>query len=138
MAGPVYDRDYYKTEVEPLLGEDAVYVGHLEQPALSELVRTSGVAVVTPLWDEPYGLVVAEALASGTPVASFRRGGVPEVVDSGCARLVAGADVDALARAITAAENLPRRAARARAESHCGIELMMDRYEELLEESVAA
>ncbi|SHH09353.1 Glycosyltransferase involved in cell wall bisynthesis [Jatrophihabitans endophyticus] len=138
LAGPVDDRDYYKLEIEPLLGDDVVHAGHLDQAALSELVRTSAAVVVTPVWDEPYGLVVAEALASGTPVAGFRRGGVPEVVDDSCARLVRGGDIAALAGAIDEAVLLPRAAARARAEQACSLELMMDRYEALLTGAVAA
>ena len=60
------------------------YVGHLGIDALVALVGGSAVAVATPVWDEPYGLVVAEALAAGTPVAAFARGGVCDIVDSTC------------------------------------------------------
>ena len=85
---------------------------------------------MTPVWDEPYGLVVAEALACGTPVAAFDRGGIPEIVDRSCARLAPADDVAALADALTQAMLLPRRAARARAESVCAGDRMVDRYEE--------
>ena len=53
------------------------YAGHLRQSELSRLIGGSGVLVASPVWDEPYGMVVAEALASGTPVAAFRRGRHP-------------------------------------------------------------
>lgn len=133
IAGPIVDRRYFDERVRPDLGRDIRYVGHLDQPRLSELVRNSGVAVVTPDWDEPYGLVVAEALASATPVAAFGRGGIPEIVDTSCARLAPSGDVRALAEAITQARTLDRSAARRRAESHCSVEAMIDRYEQLLD-----
>lgn len=138
LAGPISDPVYFANEVAPRLGDDARWVGHLDQARLSHLIRRSSALVVTPDWDEPYGLVVAEALASGTPVAAFARGGIPEIVDRTCARLVTPGDVDALARAIIEAEQLNRRLARLRAERHCGVELMVDRYEEFLVDAVAA
>ena len=138
LAGPVADPVYFAQQVRPLLGPDAVYAGHLEQTALSQLVRTSAVAVASPEWDEPYGLVLAEALASGTPVATFARGGTIEVVDRSCARLAVPGDVASLARAIDDASRLDRSVARRWAETHCSIERMMDEYELLLGDTVAA
>ena len=59
--------------------------------------------LVTPVWDEPYGLVVAEALACGTPVVAFARGGVPEILsDPAAGRLVPADDVAAMAGAVAA------------------------------------
>jgi glycosyltransferase involved in cell wall biosynthesis len=138
LAGPIADPAYFADHVRPLLGADAHYAGHLGQADLSRLVRNSAVLVATPVWDEPYGLVVAEALASGTPVAAFRRGGIPEVVDATCARLAEPGDVAGLAEAIRNALLLDRKAARRRAERHCSIEVMVDHYEALLTETVAA
>ena len=57
------------------------------------MVGRAEVALVTPRWDEPYGLVVAEALACGTPVAAFARGGIPEIVDARAGRLAPADDV---------------------------------------------
>lgn len=138
LAGPIADRTYFQRQVRPRLAADAVYAGHLDQSEVSGLLRESAVLVVSPLWDEPYGLVVAEALASGTPVAAFRRGGIPEVVDLECAVLAEPDDIDSLAAAIRAAASLDRRAARRRAEVHCSLERMVDEYEYLLFDSLAA
>ncbi len=131
IAGPISNPDYFRTEVEPLLDDTITYVGHLRQKALAELVGGAAVALVTPVWTEPYGLVVAEALACGTPVASFRQGGIPEILSPACGVLVDPGDSAALATAIPQAAALSRSAARARAESFCSIEAMIDSYVDL-------
>lgn len=134
LAGPVVDRDYFDSCVRPFLSDGIRYLGHLPQAELAAVVRHACAALVTPQWDEPYGLVVAEALASGTPVAAFARGGVPEIVDSSCAVLVPGDDVRALAAAIPVAGRLDRAAARRRAQDHCSLEQMMDGYDVLFDD----
>ncbi|MFG6403684.1 MULTISPECIES: glycosyltransferase [unclassified Microbacterium] len=80
VAGRVGDAEYFATEIEPRLGSHARYVGPLRQSALARLVGRSAVVLVTPMWEEPFGLVLAEALATGTPVAAFDAGGVREVI----------------------------------------------------------
>lgn len=131
LAGPVLDLDYFRAEVEPLLGAEATYVGHLSQTELAALVGGSSVAVVTPAWDEPYGLVAAEALACGTPVAAYARGGLPEVLSDDTGRLATPGDVGDLARAITDALTLDRAACRAHAVAELSLARMVDRYEDL-------
>ncbi|MCW2735757.1 glycosyltransferase [Nocardioides sp.] len=136
LAGPVLDVDYFRAEIEPLLGSDATYAGHLQQADLATLVGASAVAVVTPAWDEPYGLVAAEALSCGTPVAAYARGGLPEVLTHDTGRLAASGDVDALARAIGEAVGLDRSRCRERAVADLSLERMVDSYEGLYRQMV--
>ena len=131
LAGPIVDRDYFDSRIAPMLGADVRYLGHLGQRDLAGVVGRASAALVTPQWDEPYGLIVAEALASGTPVAAFARGGIPEIVDASCAVLAAPDDVQALAAAIPVACGLSRAAARRRAEERCSMEQMLVGYERL-------
>ncbi|MEU3010334.1 glycosyltransferase [Nocardia asteroides] len=142
LAGPISDRRYFENTVVPSLGDDTVYHGHLDQPTLARLTGSCAAALVTPLWDKPYGLVVAEALACATPVAGFRRGGVPEIVDTESGRLAEPGDPDALAQAVTEAVGLDRGAARRRAVSYCGHDAMVEsylrRYRHLIAAGIAA
>lgn len=131
LAGPVLDVDYFRAHVEPLLGSDAAYVGHLPQTELAALVGSSCVAVVTPAWDEPYGLVAAEALACGTPVAAYARGGLPEVLTQETGRLAPPGDVELLASAIGESALLDRGRCREHAVADLSLTRMVDRYEQL-------
>jgi glycosyltransferase involved in cell wall biosynthesis len=136
IAGPRPDRAYFTDRIEPLLGDGIQYVGHLDHADLATLVGSARVAVVSPCWDEPYGLVVAEALACGTPVAAFARGALPELVDRSNGVLADPDDIDGLAQAIAAAARLDRTAVRESAERTCSIGAMIDGYERLYRELV--
>jgi glycosyltransferase involved in cell wall biosynthesis len=143
LAGPVGDTDYFEQAVRPTLGRDVEYAGHLAVPDLSRLVGSASTALVTPVWDEPYGLVVAEAMACGTPVAAFARGGIPEVVGSvlegedlsaeyvmtTAGALVRPGDVEAMAKAVVALDGTDRDATRQFAERTLSIDLTVTRYE---------
>ncbi|PPK66112.1 glycosyltransferase [Actinokineospora auranticolor] len=134
LAGPIPDTRYYRERVRPLLGDGVEYVGHLAHRDLAALVGSAAVAVVSPCWDEPYGLVVAEALACGTPVAGYARGALPELLDDHTGVLVDPGDVDGLAAAITRAAALDRERVRAHAERTCSLDAMVDGYERLYRE----
>ncbi|MGW7317231.1 glycosyltransferase family 4 protein [Streptomyces sp. NPDC054865] len=134
IAGPVSDRTYFQERIEPLLGGDVRYVGHLDRLGLVELLGSAGAALVTPGWDEPYGLVVAEALACGTPVCGFDRGALSEILTLDCGLLAPPGDVEALAELIPRAMKLDRADARRRAEQFCSLDRTADAYTNLYEE----
>ena len=131
IAGPISNQSYFDEEIAPRLGDDVVHVGHLSHRELSRLVGGAIAALCTPRWEEPYGLVVAEALACGTPVAAFRRGGVPALLNEDCGVLADPDDVASLASAALAASVLDRGACRAHAERYCDAQRMVDEYEGL-------
>jgi UDP-glucose:tetrahydrobiopterin glucosyltransferase len=131
LCGPVYDQNYFDSVIAPLLethAQDIVYRGSLKRDALFAEVARARVFVCTPCWEEPFGLVVAEALACGTPVAGFRRGALPEILDARTGVLVDADDADALARAIPHAARLSRGDCRDRADRHFAVARMIARY----------
>lgn len=133
LAGPIPDPAYFEEQVRPWLGRQVRYVGHLTADELATIVGHASVSVATPVWDEPYGLVVAESMACGTPVAGFARGALPELVGQSGGVLAPPNDVEALAMAILAAQNLDRRLVRAHAANTCSAEMMLRGYERLYE-----
>ena len=128
LAGPVSDRSYFDDAVRPLLGPRAEYVGHLGVDDLVALVGSSAASLVTPAWDEPYGLVAAESLACGTPVLAYDRGGLREFVSPECGVLVAGGDIEDAAQHVDVVASLDRRACREHAVRRCSVEQMIQAY----------
>lgn len=128
LAGPIANEAYFTEVVRPLLGPRAEYVGHLQAGALRPLVGSSAATLVTPAWEEPYGLVGAESLACGTPVLAYDRGGLGEFLSPECGVLVAGGDVQAAAAAVDSVVAKDRSACRDRALQHCSLERMIDAY----------
>lgn len=145
LAGPLSDPAYAREQVLPLCGGEVEYAGHLRGPELAELVGSSAAAVVSPAWDEPYGLVAAEALACGTPVLALERGGLPEVVRPGVGRLVqvrvAGRllpEDQIVARAAALLPEvlaLPRERCRESAVEHHSVDRMVEDYVRLFEQT---
>jgi glycosyltransferase involved in cell wall biosynthesis len=145
LAGPIADRAYARQQVLPLCGEDVEYAGHLRGPELAELIGSSAAALVTPAWDEPYGLAAAEALACGTPILALDRGGLPEVVGPEVGRLVPVRDgarplsedqvVARAAALLPQVLDRPRAACRRYAVQHHSLDRMVDGYVQLYEEA---
>ncbi|GAA2467213.1 glycosyltransferase [Terrabacter carboxydivorans] len=129
IAGPVGDAAYFARHVAGELDDDISYVGHLDTEGLVSLVGSSAATLVTPEWDEPYGLVAAESLACGTPVVALDRGGLREFVVPGVGVLVPqGAGDDEAAEAVARAVGLDRDACREHAVAACSVDRMVEAY----------
>ena len=127
IAGPIEDQPYFNTCMDAARGADIRYLGQFQGERLRRLVRRARAALVTPMWDEPFGLVAAEALASGVPVVAFDRGAMREVVGP-CGVLVDAAHVGKLAEAIGSADRIDRTACRERARTLFSTEAMIEGY----------
>jgi glycosyltransferase involved in cell wall biosynthesis len=78
------DQDYYDEQIRPMMkGANVEFIGEINDKDKSEFL-SGAVALLVPIdWPEPFGLVMIEAMACGTPVIAFNRGSVPEVIDDG-------------------------------------------------------
>lgn len=131
------DREYFRTHVEPLL--DSGHVEFLDEVSGDDKARLLGeaTALLFPIdWPEPFGLVMIEALACGTPVIARARGSVPEVIEDGVTGLIAETE-DELVAAVAAVDQLDRGACRAAFERRFTDAAMCDRYLAVYERVVA-
>ncbi|MGB7409240.1 MAG: glycosyltransferase [Pontixanthobacter sp.] len=128
IFGPIEDASYFSDRVEPLLIDGLEYHGHACAADLAPILAKAKGALVTPMWDEPFGLVAAEALACGVPVVAFDRGAMREVIGD-CGIVVPAGDVGALATAIDRVGAVNRKDCRARAIDSLSIPAMIRGYE---------
>jgi glycosyltransferase involved in cell wall biosynthesis len=102
----------------------------------NELLRHAAALLFPIQWEEPFGLVMIEAMACGTPVVAHRRGSVEEVVENGVTGYHAGV-IDGMAELVPRALELDRRKVRAYAEARFGFQQMVDDYVALYRKVVA-
>ena len=136
IAGVVEDPQYFETWVQPFLDDRIEYAGHLAGAELRHCVAQARAVLVTPMWDEPFGLVAAEAMAAGVPVIAFDRGAMREVLGE-CGRIVEAGNVDALADAMGDAHELDGSACRRRIEDLFSVDRMIAGYLEVYQLAVA-
>lgn len=108
-------------------GERVRMVGPVDDAQKNALLGKAAAFLMPILWDEPFGIVMAEAMACGTPVLGLSRGAVPEVVEDGVTGFVRS-DLDALTEAAAALPTLDRRACRARVERLYSADAVVEGY----------
>lgn len=132
MAGKVdpLDREYFARHIEPLLAHPLIeFVGEVDERGKNELLG-GALALLFPIqWPEPFGLVMIEAMACGTPVIAFDRGAVPEVMQEGVSGYVVDSVDEALA-ALERVDSLDRAACRAYFEKRFSADRMAEEYVE--------
>jgi glycosyltransferase involved in cell wall biosynthesis len=123
------DREYFETVIKPLLSRSGVeFIGEINEAEKQEFLG-GALALLFPVdWPEPFGLVMIEALACGTPVIARPCGSVPEVLRHGVTGYIAGS-VDELVDAVKKIDQLSRRACRDEFERRFTVEVMAANYE---------
>jgi glycosyltransferase involved in cell wall biosynthesis len=125
------DQEYYDLAIAPLIRAHpslVEFVGEVDEHEKDEVLGNAYACLFPIDWPEPFGLAMAEAMATGTPVVATRVGSVPEVVVDGVTGFVADTLHD-LAEAIPRVRELDRRACRAHVERHFSPTAMADGYE---------
>ena len=122
------DRAYFEEKIEPLFLNPLVeYVGEIGDAEKSDFLGGADALLFPIDWPEPFGLVMIEAMACGTPVVAWDCGSVPEVVEDGVTGFIVRSEAEAV-RAIARARTLDRRAIRARFEERFSSVAMARRY----------
>jgi glycosyltransferase involved in cell wall biosynthesis len=122
------DRAYFQSHIEPLLDHPLVeYVGEITDAEKDDFLGDA-LALVAPYdWPEPFGLVLIEALACGTPVLAYRRGSIPEVLQDGVTGFICE-NLDEMAEAVHRVDQLDRRRCREEFEKRFTVERMVQDY----------
>ena len=125
---PRAESRYYKERLQPIVdGEQVKLVGELNDDGKYEMLRGAAALLFPIDWPEPFGLVMIEAMACGTPVIAFRRGSVPEVIEEGVSGFVVDNEEEAIA-AIGRIGELDRRRVRAAFERRFTARRMAEDY----------
>jgi glycosyltransferase involved in cell wall biosynthesis len=125
---PRGERRYFKERLEPQIDGDQVrLIGEVNDEAKQKFLANAAALLFPIDWPEPFGLVMIEAMACGTPVIAFRSGSVPEVVDDGVTGFVVDGEAEAV-RAIGRLGDLDRRQIRAHFEQRFTAKRMAEDY----------
>lgn len=133
------DVEFYEKKVKPLIdGKQIQYLGEVNSIRRNSLLKNS-LALLNPIkWNEPFGLVMPEAMACGTPVIAFRNGSVPEIIKDGKTGFVVSQfdekgklNIKGLVESIKKINQIDRRECRRQAEENFTVKKMVDGYEEV-------
>ena len=134
------DREYFKEQIEPMLAQPGIeYIGEINERQKSAFLGNARALLFPIDWPEPFGLVMIEAMACGTPVLAFRNGSVPEVIDEGLSGYFVDTEEEAIA-VLRQTVALDRRSVRRRFEERFSARRMaadyVAVYEKILEQRI--
>lgn len=131
IAGKIdaVDRDYYREEIKPLIdGEQIQYLGEVSHEEKVQLLGGATVTLFPITWREPFGLVMIESMATGTPVVGIAMGSVPEVISHGKTGFVCHS-LEKMIEAVPEAMKLDRQTCRDYVLRRFSLETMVNEYE---------
>ena len=128
------DLDYFECSIEPLLGDDTTFVGEIGEDRKPSFFASAAATLFPINWPEPFGLVMIESLAAGTPVIALRNGSVPEILRDGVTGFICD-DVDELVEAVGRLDEIDPEDCRRHARTFT-TDVMSGRYEVIYEQLV--
>jgi len=143
------EREFFEKEVQPLIdGEQITFHGEVSHEETVEYFKYASATLVPISWNEPFGLVMVESMASGTPVIAFNRGSVPEVVDDGVTGFIIDPEkegkfavsqtgIEGMVEAVKRIGEIAPRKCRERVELMFSVKAMVDGYEKVYETMLA-
>ena len=131
------EQAYWAEQVEPLLGDDVEVRGECDQEQKTDLLGRAAALLFPIQWPEPFGLVMTEAMACGTPVIAWGNGSVPEVVADGETGFIVSS-VEEMAAAIAGVGDLDPHVMRARVKERFSAEGMVAGYERVYQQVLAS
>lgn len=139
IAGKIRDHEYFVKKIKPHIdGRQVQYLGEIGLTEKIRLYRNAAALLFPVVWEEPFGLVMIEAMSCGTPVIGYRSGAVPEVIRHGVTGFLTAATPAALATAVRNIHRIDRRKCRAAVEEKFSVAHMVTEYERVITRMLAA
>lgn len=131
IAGPPVTGEYWDKKIAPYLNDKIQYIGFVPREKLFKYYQKAKATLMPIQWEEPFGLVLTESMACGTPVIAFNRGSVPEIViDGKTGFIIKNNNLKKMADAVKKIDKINRADCRKHVEQNFSIQRMIDRYEE--------
>ncbi|PIQ92057.1 MAG: glycosyl transferase [Parcubacteria group bacterium CG11_big_fil_rev_8_21_14_0_20_39_14] len=124
-----FRKEYFKEKIKPHLSKKIKYIGELSKNQLSDFYGGAKACLYPIEWEEPFGLIVVEAMACGTPVIAFNHGSMPELITKDTGFVVN--NISEMVRAIKKVDKIDREKCRQRVEKYFTYSKMVDEYEKL-------
>lgn len=126
------DAEYFQSTIQPMLSAEAELIGEINDDAKSVFLSGAKALLMPIDWPEPFGLVMIEAMACGTPVIAFNHGSVPEIIENGVTGFIVSSEAEA-AEALARVNELDRNVIRARFEARFTAQRMAEDYLDVYE-----
>jgi len=131
LIGKIFEKEYFMNKIKPHIdGKKILYLGEMNRYKAANYVKNA-IALLNPInWSEPFGLVMIESMACGTPVIAFNRGSVPELIVDGKTGFIVN-NVNQMAKAVKKVDKINRTDCRDHVEKKFNVEKMVDEYIEV-------
>lgn len=129
-------QEYFDTTIRPHLNDKIKFIGELTENELSDFYGSAKAFLYPIEWEEPFGLVVAEAMACGTPVIAYNRGSMPELIKNGETGFVVDSNINEFMEAMKKVDKIDRAGVRKYAEKNFSKERMTVDYENIYYELI--